>query len=130
MQLKLKQLFLLSSFFMLHFLGKAQSTNVSKSVDYYIELKGITTKTDLKNLSNVIKAKNEVSFFSSYHGTPMFHILKLNKSISKAEFVKWIEPLKLQVVKFEVKEITADFIHSKKAKKKSRDKSAQSLTIK
>jgi hypothetical protein len=120
MQLKLKGLLFLSTLFMFQISGNAQS--VPKEYGYYIEIKGFKTKADIKNFESLIKAKNGVSFFNSYSGTPMFHVLKSNKSISQTDFIKWIEPLRLQLIKFEAKEITADFIRSKKIKKKSRDK--------
>jgi hypothetical protein len=85
--------------------------------EYYIEIKNVNDKLIAKEVEILIKSKSSVVFFSGYKIPVAFHLLKSSKEINKAEFADWLKPLGLEVLVFEEKALTSNFIFSKKRSK-------------
>jgi hypothetical protein len=98
MQLKLKLLLLVSSFFVFQLFSKAQSANV-KEFGYYIQINGIETKQSINTFVNSIRGKSVITSFIHYNFGGRFYILKSTKHISQNDFKSWIDN-KYTVVSF------------------------------
>jgi hypothetical protein len=88
MQLKLKLLLLVSSFFVFQLFSKAQSANV-KEFDYYIKFKEKLAKPDKKYINETIKQKNSVvKVFMSNPLNP-YYIIKSKVALTKESLQNW-----------------------------------------
>ena len=58
--------------------------------EYYIYISGVTERGDVLSLQELIQKKDGVSFFMAERFPVRCFVLKSNRSITEAEFKKWI----------------------------------------
>jgi hypothetical protein len=85
---------------------------------YYIEIKGVDTKTKNEALSGLIRSKPGVTVFNQYRAARPFFVLRSGMPVSKEVFSGWIKTLGLELAGFEAKEITAAFLKARRLERK------------
>jgi hypothetical protein len=102
----------------------AQQTTANK-YSYYIEIKEPGTKAGVAKVSSVIRIKPGVTLFNHYRTARPFFVLLSQTPVDKAMFQNWVQPLGMQVLQFEAKEITAAFIRTRRLEKRAGTKADQ-----
>jgi hypothetical protein len=93
-------------------------TAASNRYSYYIEIKDAAAKSKIESFSGLIKSQPGVLLFNHYRAARPFFVLVSGTPVSKKVFSDWITPSDLTLVRFEAKEITADFIRARRLEKK------------
>lgn len=73
--------------------------NYNLQFEYYIYISGVTERSDVLSLQELIQKKEGVSFFMAERFPVRCFVLKSSRSISETEFKKWI-PQKYTIKSF------------------------------
>src|SRR4051812_4583180 len=77
--------------------GQSSVSNPSAVHEYYIRLKGITSRQDVEKLQNIISKKNGISFFMANRYPVRFFLMRSDRAITAAEFAHFLDNISTSI---------------------------------